>query len=229
MWLIGQRELRNLIETGDLLFFDNSGDRDVEELVTRVASNAIETLTNSNWSHVAMVVSSIHVLESTIRNGVSGPQMNLLMQRVQECAGPSVWLFRMKAEERDKIDWKAALEFAHARIGRDAYSIGTLFHFLLRPVLPFVRHFWKSHSGESVCSEYVAEIYQAGGMPGLKPNQTSPETLARLPWWEQPIQIWGRESAGKFSCPECGGAGVRWDGHSTATCLRCRGVGKESA
>jgi hypothetical protein len=193
-WLVSPELLPALCAPGDLLFFDGSGDDDILSLVTHVLPNGIEVITNSDWSHVAMVLDPENLIESTILGDKNGPQVNPILSRIDNYDGPSVWLYKLDPATRAALDLPAVLTYARSRVGKDKYSIRTILHFLLRPVLPFVPHFSRSHRGESVCSEFLAQAFSAGGYPGLKPNETSPGTLETTLGYLEPIQIWkGKE------------------------------------
>lgn len=194
--------LRKAIYPGDILFFDGSDDTDVAGIVDNFVSNAIEAWTRSDWSHVAMVLdqgieiagkpqTELNLIESTIENGVSGPQVNSVRSKLANYDGTSVWCFPLSQDVRAQLDFGSMWDCLVGKVGKDKYSVRTLIHFLVRPVLGWIPHFSKSHKGEEVCSEYLAMGLKAGGIERivgkpLVPNKTSPKVLAKYPIFVKP-------------------------------------------
>jgi hypothetical protein len=195
--------LRNAIYPGDVLFFDGSDDNDLVQIIDNFVSNGIEVWTHSDWSHVAMILpigleiggkvqTELNLIESTIENGVSGPQVNSVRQKLLHYDGTSVWCFPLKHEVREQLDWDAMWSCLVGKVGKDKYSIRTIAHFLLRPFLGWaIPHLSKSHPDEEVCSEYLAMGLVAGGIERISgkplvPNKTSPKALAKYPIFVQP-------------------------------------------
>jgi hypothetical protein len=186
------------ISFGDVIFFDGSGTADLVQAGERALSNIIEVATGSNWSHCAMVWSGGHmptIIESTIENGVSGPQVNSLPGRLVHYDGTSAWLFRLKPEVYDRIDRAAMWRALKSKVGKDKYSVRTLFDFALRPVLGWaIPALKRPHAGEEVCSQFLAEGLVAGGVEAitgvkLDPALCSPKSLAAYPIWQEPVKI----------------------------------------
>jgi hypothetical protein len=183
---------------GDVIFFDGSGAADLVQAGERALSNIIEVATGSNWSHCSMVwttVPSITIIESTIERGVNGPQINSLLDRLAHYDGTSAWLFRLKPEVYAEMDLPAMRQALSSKVGKDRYSIRTLFDFALRPVLGWaIPSLKRPHSGEEVCSQFLAEGLVAGGVEAiagvkLDPALCSPKSLAAYPIWQEPVKI----------------------------------------
>ena len=191
---------------GDLIFFGGADTSDVEHLVADVVSNGIAVLTRSNLTHVAMVLepslpiggrpqTSLNLIESTILNGKSGPQINAA-GRIQGYEG-LVFLARLKDRTRSMLDWDALWTYMLGRVGSDRYSIKTIADYLARlaPIVGKLPLFYRPEKNAEVCSEYVAAGFRAGGFPGLNPHVDCPQTVAEWAIYENLVQLAGRPAA----------------------------------
>ena len=188
---------------GDLVFFGGADASDLEHVVTEFVSNGIAVLTHSNLTHVAMVLepcllvngqpqTCLNLIESTILNGKSGPQINPADGRIRGYEG-LVFLTRLKDRTRSMLDWHALWAYMLGRVGPDHYSIKTVADYLARlvPIIGRLPMFCQSDKDAVVCSEYVAEGFRAGGFPGLNPHVDCPQTVAEWAIFEGLEQLAG--------------------------------------
>ncbi len=206
-------QIRTQIRPGDLIFFDGSDDSDLVEIAQHLVSNAIEVLTHSNWSHVAMVLdpkimvngavqTELNLIESTTLTGTNGPQINALEKRLAEYDGTSIWWFPLNDATRRCINFNRMWELMLGKVGRDHYSYDTILDFLLRPLFGWlIPALHRGPKNAEVCSEYVAEGLKAGGVDvrlscalqkpdyQLDCHETSPGSLSRLPLFRTPVRL----------------------------------------
>jgi len=177
---------------GDVLVFSSGG----------FLSGSIEVWTRSILSHSAMVLdyglpvdgapqSEMHLIESTILNGRSGPQINPVAARLAGYDG-RVWLLRLAERFRTFIDWTSLWDFAATRL-HDHYAVIELAEYVLRklPLVSYVPQLYRPIPHEEVCSELVAELLRAGGLPGLHPPLMPPQAIAELRIYESCSQLLG--------------------------------------
>jgi hypothetical protein len=184
---------------GDIIAFGGTG----------FVSDAIEWLTRSRLSHVAMVVdprllvdgrpqTELQIVESTILNGQNGVQINPLRARLATCdAGERVWVLRLSDAIRGFLNWDRLWAFAMVRVNRDRYNVLELGAYIARmiPVVQDLPVWYKPNSREEVCSELVAELLAAGGLPALRPYETSPQGIAELKIYADCRQLIGKPAA----------------------------------
>jgi hypothetical protein len=181
---------------GDIVAFGGTG----------FVSDAIEMLTGSKLSHVAMVLdprlrvdgkpqTELQIVESTILNGHNGVQINPLAARLAMCeAGERVWALRLSDAIRRYLDWDRLWVFAMERVNRDRYNALELGAYIARmiPVVQDLPFWYKPNSHEEVCSELVAELLSAGGLAGLRPYETPPQGIAELKIYADCRQLMGK-------------------------------------
>ena len=187
------------IRGGDIIGFGGSG----------FVSDAIEWLTRSRLSHVATVIdprldvdgqpqTELHIVESTILNGRNGVQINPLAARLAMC-GPRerVWALRLSDAIRGFLDWDRLWAFAMVRVNRDRYNVLELGAYIARmiPVVQDLPIWYKPNSHEEVCSELVAQLLAAGGLPALRPYETPPQGIAELKIYADCRQLQGKPAA----------------------------------
>jgi hypothetical protein len=168
--------------------------------------DAIELWTDSVLSHSAMVIDpalpvdgqpqrELHIIESTIINGRNGPQINPLEQRLHDYQLENkgrVWGLRLSRRIRAYLDWTVLWDFAASKL-HDHYNIWELGEYILRklPLVSYIPQLYRPAPDAEVCSELVAELLRAGGLPGLKPPQMPPQALAELRIYEDAQQLLG--------------------------------------
>lgn len=183
-------------QSGDIIAF-GGGDDPLDFL--------IKLFSRSKVTHCGMVIpqslnvdgkpqTERHIIESTILNGVNGVQINPLAQRIATCGDPRIWNLQLSHAVYEFLDWDAVWSFAMGRAGRDKYNVLELGAYVMRDV-PFVQDlpiWYKPNSHEEVCSELVAELLAAGGLPGLRPYETSPQAIAELRIYADCLQVAGK-------------------------------------
>jgi hypothetical protein len=169
------------MQFGDVIVFDGGNWSDVSHLVTDFAPNAIQVVENGTLTHAGMVWDDGLLIESTILKGVSGPQLNPLRSRLADYPGRAWWL-PMDDPIRRYIDIPSMRDLGQAKVGKDRYNVGELFQYIGRkvPFLSWAPFVWKANPKSEVCSELCVELLRAGGLPGLTPNQITPQELAEL-------------------------------------------------
>jgi len=184
-------------QPGDILVFDGSDWSDIVKIAGHVLSNGIEVWTASNLSHSAMVYKDPKILiESTILDGKSGPQLHPINGRIETYNG-RMWLLVLADKVRASLDFDAMWKLADAKLaGGDTYNVGEIGAYLARkvPILSWLPWFYKENPHSEVCSELCAELLRAGGMAGLKPPEICPQTLAEMRIYAQSVQIKGQPS-----------------------------------
>ena len=185
--------------SGDILAFGGTG----------FVSDAIEELTRSKLSHVAMVLdprlnvngkpqTELQIVESTILNGKNGVQINSLTVRLAMCGGGErVFLLRLSDAIHGFLAWDRLWAFAIARVNRDRYNVLELGAYMARriPLVQDLPFWYRPNSHQEVCSELVAELLAAGGLPALRPYQTSPQGIAELNIFADCRQLKGKPAA----------------------------------
>ncbi len=197
-----EREIAKLLG-GDLVFFGGADASDLVHLITDVVSNGIAVLTRSNLTHVAMVLEPsfevglapqvcLNLIESTILNGVSGPQINPAAERIETYPG-LVFLAKLRDRTRAMLDWPGLWIYMLNLVGPGHYSIKSLVDDLARmvPIVGKLPAFYRSETNAADCSEYIAEGFRAGGFPGLNPHVDCPQTIAEWHIFEDLIQVAG--------------------------------------
>ena len=187
------------IKGGDIIAFGGTGS----------VSDAIEWLTRSKLSHVAMVIdqrlavdgwpqTELQIVESTILNGRNGVQINPLKARLAGCdPGERVWVLSLSDAIRGFLDWDRLWAFAMVRVNRDRYNVLELGAYIAR-MIPLVQDlpvWYRPNSHEEVCSELVAELLAAGGLPALRPYETPPQGIAELKIYADCRQLMGKPAA----------------------------------
>jgi hypothetical protein len=116
--LTQRRAVAPRVRGGDLVFFQGTG----------FLSDAIGLLTRSILTHSAMILDpkitqgDVHILESTIENGVDGPQINRLAPRLANYdKGGRVWSVSVRKSARSP-DCEAMWTFASRKLGKDHYN-----------------------------------------------------------------------------------------------------------
>lgn len=189
---------------GDILLFDGSDVSDVAGMVTHVVDNGIEAVTGCRLSHSAMVYELPYLLiESTIQDGKSGPQLHDIAYRRATYPG-RMWHLSLDPHFRAGLDFGAMWACAEAKIGRDTYAIGTLAKWLAShmPILQWVPWFREPIQGQEDCAELLVMLYQAGGgLPGVNAAETSPGDLAAMRIYSGVEQLCGAAmEIAKFNC-----------------------------
>src|ERR1039457_4354764 len=127
---------------GDLIFFGGADASDVEHLVAEFVSNGIALLTHSNLTHLGMLLAPEllidgkpqqcwNLIESTVLNGKSGPQINPADSRIQGYPG-IVFLARLSTRTRSMLDWNSLWAYLVGKVGQDHYSIKGIADYLGR-------------------------------------------------------------------------------------------------
>ena len=181
------------MQPGDLLVFDGGDHSDVAHLVTDFLSNAIQVVSHSNLTHSAMVYQvPTQLIESTILNGKSGPQLHDIAERIQSYPG-RVWLLSLNPTFRKCLQFDAMWKLADQKLQGDKYNIGELLKYVGRkiPIVSYIPALYKSDAHAEVCSELVAQLLQAGGMAGLRPATMTPQSLAELRIYDTCTQLCG--------------------------------------
>jgi hypothetical protein len=193
-----------LMLPGDILVSDNADFSDVAHLVTDVVANGIEIVTGSNLSHAMMVYEDPALLiESTILNGKSGPQLHPIEERIRTTRG-RLWHLSLDPHFRDYLDFDAMWRLADRKLAVDRYAIGGLVKWLAShaPFLQYVKWFQEPIRNQEFCSQLCVELLQAGGqLPGINAAETSPADLASFRIYSEIRQLCGRPGTIKdFNC-----------------------------
>ena len=191
------------LRPGDIVIGDGGNVEDLVGIATHFLSNAIEGVTNSRGSHCAMVFdfdipingapqNELHILESTIRNGVNGVQLNPLSQRLTE-GYRNAWALLLSDRIRAFLDFGAMWTFAAERLGKDKYDIPGLLEYIARhiPIIQEIPALYQPIPGTEYCSDFLAMLLRAGGLPGLRPATMSPQSIAELHIYSSCVQLVG--------------------------------------
>ncbi len=189
------QSVRDHMRGGDIFFFDGSDASDVVHIIGDFTSNAIRLLTRGP-THSAMVYDAETLIESTILHGKNGPQLNPVEGRVAEYAG-RVWWCPLAERTRGMLDFDAMWTLARKKLDHDHYNVGELLAYVGRkvPVLGWLPQLYRPDSDSEVCSELLAELLAAGGVPGLQPAQTPPQRLAEMRLYAGCTQLAGPPAA----------------------------------
>lgn len=192
--------VRYAMRPGDIVLFDGSLANPCDDLGGAILAGGIEAVSDSVASHSAMIVPatfpgltgpSPHLIESTILDGVDGVQTHPVEERLT--SGQRAWWLALSDRFRNFLDFEAMWLLAEAKVNRDAYNVLEIGKYLARhvPILSELPALYESDDNQEVCSELVAMLLQAGGIPGLNPAICSPQTLAELRIYRACIQILG--------------------------------------
>ena len=195
--------VRGSMRPGDILFFGGCDASDVVSIVDHFLPNTIGALTRSNLTHVAMILdpevlidgkaqTELMLIESTIAHGKNGPQINPVEKSVVEYSG-LVWWAPLSERTRAMVEWPSLWSFALSKVGADRYSIKTLTDFVFRkiPLIGSLPWFHRPDAKAEVCSEFIAEDFRAGGLPGIDTHEVSPQSWAQMHIYEGLVQLVG--------------------------------------
>ena len=207
------------INAGGIVLFEGGTDP-LRAGFGAVLSELIKAVTHSNYSHSAMLPpNSGMIFESTIKNGISGPQENSLSSTLTEYGneGGHAWVFNFLPQFAP--DWDAVATFQQQLIalrvaGKMPYNVRRLFEDGIKRswvadvvFLPAdgVILYLGDHSKGIVCSEDCGLSCQAGGVvtkltaagipwlpnvaPPNQPIGCSPQDLADMPMFSPPVQL----------------------------------------
>jgi len=183
--------VRPLLAPGDVIAFGGTG----------FVSGAIEFLTHSAVSHVAVVFRQldrglkdrVRIAEATSLNSVSGVQFNYLSERLAEYPGRAWWL-PLNPRTRRQLNIDTMLDYMDAQDGRP-YDFKGIAAFLCRPIPGIGEIPWLHHGAAKAffCSEYIVSGFKEGGLPiGIESDEVSPQTLCRLPLYDKQVQLIGK-------------------------------------
>ena len=191
------------MRAGDILFFGGCDASDVVCIVEHFVPNSIGAVTRSNLTHVTMILdptllvsgkpqTELMLLESTIAHGKNGPQINPVEKTIAEYDG-LVWWAPLSERDRAMVDWPALWSFALSKVGTDHYAIKTLTDTLVRKFTPigWLPWFHRPDPKGEVCSEFIAENFRAGGLPGIETHEVSPQSWAQMHIYEGLVQLVG--------------------------------------
>ena len=189
------------LRPGDVIAFADGDTRDLVAIAENFVSDGIQAVTHSPLTHVAMVWAfdfpingapqrELYIIESTIRNGVNGVQLNPLAQRLGEAKRVAGLL--LSARVRAFLDFNAMWHLGAAKLG-DRYDVAEIGAYLARhiPILEEIPALYQPTAGAEVCSELVAMLLRAGGLPGLRPATMPPQAIAELRIYEEQIPLAG--------------------------------------
>jgi hypothetical protein len=190
-------------QAGDIVAF--SGSAFVSKLIEDI-SGGVTPKDEAIPSHVAMIIppemlvdgkaqAGVSIIESTSKNqGRSGPQINTLAEEwTTYPAGSKAWLLSLNPRWREFLDWEIVWDVAAKKLVGESYNYLELGDYVLRklPFVSYVRQIYKGNAHEEVCSELMANLFQAGGMPGLHPPMVSPEILTSFRIFGEITQLEG--------------------------------------
>lgn len=182
-------------QPGDVVAFAGAG------LISRIIE-----VESAGPSHVAMIIpqdmevdgkpqAGLSIIESTSRNqGRSGPQINTLDEEWGTYpAGSRMWLLSLSPRWRSFLGWEIVWDVAAKKLIGENYNYLELGDYVLRklPFVSYIPQIYKGNAHEEVCSELLANLLQAGGLPGLHPPMVSPEILCSLRIYNQITQLMG--------------------------------------
>lgn len=182
-------------QPGDLIFFFGTG----------ILSNIIKLFSHGP-THSAMIIdpSSVtddgageggpYIAESSIERHIDGVQINSLPIRIRSYdRGGSIALARLDPRIRTVLDFPAMWKLLYTIVNRDRYDKLELLEYVARHV-PFIEYVpqWDNPNRE-VCSELLAMLFAAGGLPGLEPFDSTPGTLMWMKIYSSPLEwLYGR-------------------------------------
>ena len=182
------------LNPGDIILCDGGAHGDLVDVITHTLPNGIQVVSHSYWTHSMMVwppdvpiagapQEELHVIESTILRGKNGPQINALAARVHDYE-PDGAIVALHLSERIRafLDWGAMWAEAARRLDHDRYNVGELLAYLLRhfPGIQEIPALYRSDEDSEVCSELMAILLRAGGLPGFRPACMPPQALLEL-------------------------------------------------
>lgn len=194
------------LRPGDIIVFDGGNADDVVSIVKNIVSDTIQVITHSMLTHCAMVwdfdlpingqpQNELHLLESTIRDGISGPQLTPLADRLAEYTSHGrVWALLLSDRARAFLDFGSMWNFAATKLSHDRYNVAELLLYLARhvPIVQEIPRLYQSDDDSEVCSELVAMLLRAGGLPGLRPATMPPQAIAELRIYRECVQLCGQ-------------------------------------
>jgi hypothetical protein len=168
---------------GDIIAWAGSGE--VSELIEKFSGGL---------SHVAWVIdpsipvdgqpqTETCIFESTVTPGHSGPQINRLSAaQATYPTGSRSWKLSMADHIRGFLDWPTLLDVMTRMLHGVSYNYLELGEYVLRdlPFISYLPQIREANSHEAVCSEALADLLRAGGLPGLNPPLISPAIFASL-------------------------------------------------
>jgi hypothetical protein len=161
-------------------------------------SRGIQIVTRSPVSHVAVVVSPSHLIESTTlaEDGKSGVHVREITRRVSDYDG-QVWWLPLGWSARARLDTDRFYAAAQARLGAgyDARSVARV----IWRVLPITRRFgFLRGDGDprrEFCSELASRLLVAGGVLTLdqvgEASDVTPAEMCRFPIYSGCLQLKG--------------------------------------
>lgn len=186
-------EVRGQMRGGDMIAYGGTG----------FLSRAIEVVTGSVLSHMAMVVApelttagnpdrEIFITESTITPGQNGPQINPLRESVAVYPG-KVWWLPLSDRIRSFLNFDDMWALMLKKIGPDRYNVLELGKYLARyvPGVNMIPWLYRVDPGYEVCEEYLCMLLAAGGLPGLNPAVMPPQKGAELKIYREAVQLVG--------------------------------------
>lgn len=215
------------LASGGVVLFSGGTNPARAGLVGALLSRLIDKFTNSKFSHVAVLPpaqywptpTSPSIIESTIWLGVSGPQSNSLLSRLQaDYASKGGHATYLPFLPQFAPDWKevgiaAAQMFVLRKQGKLHYSVKHLFAdavdrnpvFAALPISGVLTQLGE-HDRGLVCSECAGLLLQAGGvdkkcaaagvpwLPNVlpipgQPIGCAPEDIHEMPIWGGPIAL----------------------------------------
>jgi hypothetical protein len=176
---------------------------------TELISDAIDDFTHSPISHIATVRQGVHdgagviITESTIADGVSGPQSHSLGEVLAgEYPHGRAWWLREAESVRARVDWQKFYAFIGEAEGSIHYDIAGLFGFLER-ALPVLGPHLCQHENprEMFCDAYALAILEACGVAEAAINwrEQTPQDFLDMPFFGGCVQIWGAPTAIRYS------------------------------
>ena len=196
--------LRTQILPGDVIVFGGNDRAGLLQIPGEILAGGIQGITDSVLSHSAMVVdpqfpgcegTGPWIIESTIHGEQDGVQVHPLEDRLREYdADGSAWWLPLSSRFRKFLDFDAIWALAARKVNQDTYNVWEILWYLLRhmPGVQEVPQLYQSANGSEVCSELVALLLQAGGIPGLRPATMPPQALAELRIYRDQVQLLGK-------------------------------------
>jgi hypothetical protein len=185
-----------IMQPGDIITFSGTG----------FLSKSIQIVSHSILTHMGMVLppdvlvdgrpqTETQIIESTIEDGHSGPQINPLRLRLASYAKERGRAYRLSLADniRAFLDWKILWDLAARKLHGDSYNKLELGQYVLRdlPFISYLPQLREANAHEEVCSEFLAELLRAGGLPGLNPPLLSPGIVASLRIYKSVEQLLG--------------------------------------
>jgi len=176
------KDVRDTLKTGDLIAFGGDGK----------ASEVIKAATNSNVSHVGVVLSTtpleslilvVQIIESTkFANGFSGVGINRMSTHVEQYDG-DIWVLPLKDEVIIRGDIKAFTKFLLEHKGKP-YDVPQA----IMSAIDFMPS--KEDFSKLFCSEYATGAYEAGKfIPPINASKQTPVDVCRFNIYYEPYQL----------------------------------------